>query len=325
MGLVRPIPRLQRIALVGHFTGAEFSKASAVTMHLPSDRSDACCGVGAPCGPGRHAQRQYRRPHCRSAADGRAARSLFPGAAAAVVPARLGTDGRRAAQRPACVPSAVSAITRHARRTTARFWSATRRRLSIRSPAKASFSPCAARNSPPRLFSRRCRPAMSAAAPCAPMTPRGGANCCRATGCATWCSVSSIRPPLLAWAAERLRRSAPLTEVLLQTVGGSGTASRPVHPPGPASGLGNIYNAMHTENTVLYARAAGAHLPARRRHSGLAAHSAALSRSQRFRTDEGRRPQGRRDGLLSARTFPLPASRFPVRWRSVQVCDPTAA
>ncbi len=51
LGLVRPIRRLQRIALVGHFTGADFPETKAVTMHLPSDRSDACCGVGAPCGP----------------------------------------------------------------------------------------------------------------------------------------------------------------------------------------------------------------------------------------------------------------------------------
>ena len=49
MGVVRPIPRLQRIALVTHYQ----SKAAGlgVTMHLPEDRSDACCGVGAACGP----------------------------------------------------------------------------------------------------------------------------------------------------------------------------------------------------------------------------------------------------------------------------------
>lgn len=51
--LVRPIPRLQRIALVSHFTGMPPGEDAdaAVTMHLPSDRSDACCGVGAPAGP----------------------------------------------------------------------------------------------------------------------------------------------------------------------------------------------------------------------------------------------------------------------------------
>ncbi len=52
MGVVRPIHRLQRLALVGHFTGMTMGDADdAVTMHLPADRSDACCGVGAPAGP----------------------------------------------------------------------------------------------------------------------------------------------------------------------------------------------------------------------------------------------------------------------------------
>ena len=52
MGVVRPIPRLQRIALVTHYAAAESVADSSVTMHLPGDSSDACCGVGAPCGPG---------------------------------------------------------------------------------------------------------------------------------------------------------------------------------------------------------------------------------------------------------------------------------
>ena len=50
MGVVRPIPRLQRIALVTHYR-LENSSGSGVTMHLPSDQSDACCGVGSVCGP----------------------------------------------------------------------------------------------------------------------------------------------------------------------------------------------------------------------------------------------------------------------------------
>jgi len=52
MGVVRPIPRLQRLALVTHYPvpGAQ-SGRDTVTMHLPRDRSDACCGMGAPCGP----------------------------------------------------------------------------------------------------------------------------------------------------------------------------------------------------------------------------------------------------------------------------------
>lgn len=52
MGVVRPIHRLQRIALVTHYAGHEAIACDTVTMHLPRDRSDACCGVGAPCGPG---------------------------------------------------------------------------------------------------------------------------------------------------------------------------------------------------------------------------------------------------------------------------------
>ena len=52
MGVVRPIPRLQRIALVTHYAAAESVSDGSVTMHLPGDNSDACCGVGAPCGPG---------------------------------------------------------------------------------------------------------------------------------------------------------------------------------------------------------------------------------------------------------------------------------
>jgi flavin-dependent dehydrogenase len=53
LGIVRPIRRLQRLALVGHFTGftASDDGEATVTMHLPSDRSDACCGIGAPVGP----------------------------------------------------------------------------------------------------------------------------------------------------------------------------------------------------------------------------------------------------------------------------------
>lgn len=52
LGVVRPLPRLQQIALVGHFRYPESreSEPSAVTMHLPSDGSHACCGVGTPCG-----------------------------------------------------------------------------------------------------------------------------------------------------------------------------------------------------------------------------------------------------------------------------------
>lgn len=49
MGVVRSIPRLQKIALVTHY--AAKGSGSGVTMHLPVDRSDACCGVGSACGP----------------------------------------------------------------------------------------------------------------------------------------------------------------------------------------------------------------------------------------------------------------------------------
>lgn len=51
MAVVRAIPRLQRIALVAHYRIAAPSLEDAVTMYLPRDRSDACCGVGAACGP----------------------------------------------------------------------------------------------------------------------------------------------------------------------------------------------------------------------------------------------------------------------------------
>lgn len=51
MGVVRPIPRLQRLALVAHYPAETgLANDAAVTMHLPHDRSDACCGVGALCG-----------------------------------------------------------------------------------------------------------------------------------------------------------------------------------------------------------------------------------------------------------------------------------
>ncbi len=50
MGVVRPIRRLQRLALVTHYMGGA-ETSDAVTMHLPHDGSDACCGVGAACGP----------------------------------------------------------------------------------------------------------------------------------------------------------------------------------------------------------------------------------------------------------------------------------
>lgn len=51
MGVVRPIPRLQRIALVTHYKGLESDTEGTVTMHMPRDSTDACCGVGAICGP----------------------------------------------------------------------------------------------------------------------------------------------------------------------------------------------------------------------------------------------------------------------------------
>lgn len=52
LGVVRPLARLQHIALVGHFQYPEDdgSELGAVTMHLASDKSHACCGVGTPCG-----------------------------------------------------------------------------------------------------------------------------------------------------------------------------------------------------------------------------------------------------------------------------------
>jgi len=53
LGVVRPLPRLQNIALVGHFQYPHGSGGASdgVTMHLPSDGSHACCGMGTPCGP----------------------------------------------------------------------------------------------------------------------------------------------------------------------------------------------------------------------------------------------------------------------------------
>ena len=53
MGVVSPIARLQRIALVTHYSASVTARDNTVTMHLPQDHSDACCGVGAPCGPER--------------------------------------------------------------------------------------------------------------------------------------------------------------------------------------------------------------------------------------------------------------------------------
>ncbi len=55
LGVVRPLPRLQHIALVGHFQylDEDEGEPGAVTMHLPSDGTHACCGVGTRCGPDR--------------------------------------------------------------------------------------------------------------------------------------------------------------------------------------------------------------------------------------------------------------------------------
>lgn len=50
MGVVRPLPRLQKLALVTHFRTRESGSEPTVTMHLPRDSADACCGVGAACG-----------------------------------------------------------------------------------------------------------------------------------------------------------------------------------------------------------------------------------------------------------------------------------
>lgn len=51
MAVVRPIPRLQRIALVTHYQFPDSELSPGVTMHLPHDRTEACCGVGTACGP----------------------------------------------------------------------------------------------------------------------------------------------------------------------------------------------------------------------------------------------------------------------------------
>ena len=50
LGVVKPIPRLQRIALVTHYEGRQTTQNAGVIMYLPHDRTDACCGVGAACG-----------------------------------------------------------------------------------------------------------------------------------------------------------------------------------------------------------------------------------------------------------------------------------
>ena len=49
MGVVRPMPRLQKLALVTHYRMGR--SGPGVTMHLPLDGTEACCGVGAACGP----------------------------------------------------------------------------------------------------------------------------------------------------------------------------------------------------------------------------------------------------------------------------------
>jgi flavin-dependent dehydrogenase len=53
MRVVRPIPRLHRLAIVGRFSGAEATQgvSPGVTLHLAADGSRACCGIGAACGP----------------------------------------------------------------------------------------------------------------------------------------------------------------------------------------------------------------------------------------------------------------------------------
>ena len=51
MGVVRPISRLQKIALVTHYVSRTSEPTAGVTMHLPQDSTDACCGIGAACGP----------------------------------------------------------------------------------------------------------------------------------------------------------------------------------------------------------------------------------------------------------------------------------
>ena len=132
---------------------------------------------------------------------------------------------------------------------------------------------------------RPWREATSAGMACSAMTPRGGANCCRATGCATPCSGSST--PLPCWAG---RRSAcagrqPLTEVLLQTVG---DLARPADlfslPTLAACALVHVLTHAHRKHR-LHARADGTHLPACRRHPGLADSAAALPGSDRLRAD----------------------------------------
>ena len=71
LNVVHPIRRLQRIALVGHFTGMMSSETAntSVTMHLPWDRSDACCGVGAPTGIEGSHNSQHRCPDIRGVTD----------------------------------------------------------------------------------------------------------------------------------------------------------------------------------------------------------------------------------------------------------------
>lgn len=48
LGVVRPMPRLHRLALSAYFTGDDAN----LTMYLPRDASTACCGFGASAGRG---------------------------------------------------------------------------------------------------------------------------------------------------------------------------------------------------------------------------------------------------------------------------------
>ncbi|MBV9850552.1 MAG: FAD-dependent oxidoreductase [Armatimonadetes bacterium] len=217
LGVIRPLPRLHRLALVGHFPAAD-DDPPAVTMHLPRDRSDACCGVGAACGPGRTRNINIVVPASEaSLMAGRREdyfrerlRRSFPevwelvqGAAPSGPLQSVGCFGHHTARasQDGAVLVGDAATFIHPFTGEGVFFALCGAQLAAEAIDVALRQGDVSRRTLSHYDAARRRDLM----------PRY--RLCDA--------VQHIvhSPPLLAWAAERLRRSASLTEIVLQTVG----------------------------------------------------------------------------------------------------------
>ena len=219
MGVVRPLRRLQRLALVGHFAGPECKgDAAAVTMHLPHDGSDACCGVGPVCGPTQTRNVNIVVPASEASAMAGRREAYFRERLRCSFPA---VSGLLEDASPAAPLRSVGCFGHHTTR-------ATGDGAVLVGDAATFIHPFTGEGVFFALRGAYLAAEAIGAALSTNDTSRGHLqgydDARRRELMPRYRLCDAVQrfvhsPPLLAWAAERLRRSAQLTDVILQTVG----------------------------------------------------------------------------------------------------------